>query len=139
MQSAWNPWVISLAKLTQILKPEIKQEDWVKYYSYFLCYVDDILYIHHYADSMLEWLHESLPFKLGYGKPDMYLCLKLHKTRLHNVVWTWALSPAKYVQEAERNCSVHLPSNYGGKYSMPKKQNIYLRWIMIQSWIPVQS
>ena len=36
------------------LKLEIKAEDGVKYYSYLLCYIDVILYIHHNADSMLE-------------------------------------------------------------------------------------
>ena len=36
------------------LKPEIRPDDGVKYYSYLLCCVDDILCIHHNADSMLE-------------------------------------------------------------------------------------
>ena len=36
------------------LKPEIRLEDGVKYYSDILCYVDDILCIHHSADSVLE-------------------------------------------------------------------------------------
>ena len=36
------------------LKPETRPEDGVKYYSYILCYVDDILCIHHNADSVLE-------------------------------------------------------------------------------------
>ena len=31
------------------------------------------------------------------------------------------MSPIKYVHEAVRNCAVHLLSNYGGKYKMPKK------------------
>ena len=58
---------------------------------------------------MLEWLHKkSFPLKLGFGDPDMYLGVKLHKTRLHNGVWKWAMSPAKYVKEAVRNCIEHL-------------------------------
>ena len=36
-------------------------------------------------------------------------------------MWAWAMSPAKYVHEAVRNCTVHLSTNYGGKYRMPKK------------------
>ena len=103
------------------LKPEIRPEDGVKYYSYLLCYVDDILCIHHNADSMLEGLHKSFLLQLGFGKPDMYLGAKLHKTRLHNGVWAWAMSPTMYVHEAVRNCTVHLLSNYGGKYKMPKE------------------
>ena len=31
------------------------------------------------------------------------------------------MSPAKYVHEAVRNCMVHLSTNFGGKYRMPKK------------------
>ena len=31
------------------------------------------------------------------------------------------MKPAKYIQEAVRNCTAHLSSNYGGKYRMPKK------------------
>ena len=40
------------------LVPEIRPKDGVKYYSYLLCYVDDILCIHHNANAMLEWLHK---------------------------------------------------------------------------------
>ena len=61
------------------------------------------------------------PLKLGFGNPDMYLGAKMHKTRLHNGVCAWAMSPAKYVKEAVRNCMEHLLSNYGGVYRMPKK------------------
>ena len=103
------------------LKPEIRPEDWVKYYSHLLCYVDDILCIHHHADSMLDQLHKSFLLKPGVGNPDMYLSAKLCKTRLHNWVWTWAMSPVEYVQEAVRNCEVILSSNYGGQFRMPKK------------------
>ena len=70
---------------------------------------------------MLEWLHKSFLLKLGFGNPDMYLSAKLYKTRLHNGVWAWAMSPTKYVHEAVRNCRVHLLTNYGGKYRMPMK------------------
>ena len=58
---------------------------------------------------------------MGFGKPDLYLGAKLHKTRLHNGVWAWAMRTAKFVHEAVRNCQVHLLSNYGGKYKMPKR------------------
>ena len=70
---------------------------------------------------MLEWLCKPFPLKLGFGNPDMYLCEKLCKTRSHNGVWAWTMSPTKYVIEAVRNSIVHLRSNYGGKYRMPKK------------------
>ena len=45
------------------LKSEIRPEVGVKYYSYLLCHVDEISCIHHNADSMLEWLHESFLLK----------------------------------------------------------------------------
>ena len=103
------------------LKPEIRLEDGVKYYSYLLYYVDDILCINHNVDTVQEWLHKSIPFKPGFDKPDIYLNAALFKTRLHNGVWAWAMSPTKYVREAVRNCTVHLSSNYVGKCGMPKK------------------
>ena len=90
---------MSNVRLTQIygLKPEIRPEDGVKYYSYLLCYVDDMLCIHHNADAVLEQLHKSFSLKLGVGNPDIYLGAKLCKTRLHDGIWAWAISPAKYV------------------------------------------
>ena len=36
------------------LKLEIRPEDGVQYYSYLLCYVDGILYIHHNTDTFLQ-------------------------------------------------------------------------------------
>ena len=63
-----------------------KNQNGVKYYLYLLCYVDDILCIHHNADSMLELSDKSFPLKLRFGNPDMNLGAKLHKTRLHNGV-----------------------------------------------------
>ena len=69
-----------------LLKSEIRPGDGVEYYSYLLCYVDDILCIHLNADAMLEWLHKSFPFKQGFGKKYMYLGAKLCKTIVHNGV-----------------------------------------------------
>ena len=31
------------------------------------------------------------------------------------------MSPVTYVQEAVRNCKVHLAANYGGRFRLPKK------------------
>ena len=52
-------------------KPEIRPENGVQNYSYHLCYVDGILYIHHNTDTVSQQLHKSFPLKLGLGKPDM--------------------------------------------------------------------
>ena len=54
-------------------KPEVRPEDRLKYYFYILFYIDDILYIYHNADTMLECLHRSFPLKPGFGNPDLYL------------------------------------------------------------------
>ena len=56
----------------------------------------------------------------------MYLGSKLHKTRLHNGVWAWVMSPVKYIQDAVRNCTVHLVANYGGIFRLSKKaENLF--------------
>ena len=119
------------ADLVPWLKLEIKSEDEVQYFSYILCDLDDILCIHHNADAVLQLLHKSFTLKLGFGNPDMYLGIKLCKTRLHNGVWVWAMSTIKYIQEAVRKCIVHLSSNYGGKYRMPKKAENPFKMVMI--------
>ena len=68
------------------LKLEIRLEDGVQCYCCLFCYMDDILCIHHNADAVLEWLHKSFPLRPGFGNPDMYRGVKLHKTRLHKRV-----------------------------------------------------
>ena len=42
------------ANLDLWLKSEIRPEDGVQYYSYLLCYIDEILCIHHNEDAVLE-------------------------------------------------------------------------------------
>ena len=37
-----------------------------------------------------------------------------------NGVWCWSMIPAKYVQEAIRNCETHMKERCGGKYSIVK-------------------
>ena len=69
-----------------LLKPEIRPEDGVQNYSSLLCYVDDILCIHHNANDVFWWLHYFFPLKPRFCIQDMYLDVKLHKTRLNNVV-----------------------------------------------------
>ena len=51
----------------------------------------------------------------------MFLGAKVCLTRLHDEVWTWAISPVKYVQEAVRNCTIHLAANCGGIFKLLKK------------------
>ena len=104
------------------LKPETRPDDGVRYYSYILCYVDDILCIHHDAMKVLGRINKYLPLKSeSVGDPDIYLGAKLRQTQLPNGVWAWALSPSIYVNQAVKNCETHLKDNYDGKYSLPRK------------------
>ena len=104
------------------LKAEIRPSDSVKYYSYILCYVDDILVIHHDSLSVLNQINEYLPLKpTSVGDPDIYLGAKMRYTQLANGVWAWSLSPSKYVAQAVANCIVHLTNNFDGQYTLPAK------------------
>jgi hypothetical protein len=70
------------------LKAETRPCDNIRYYSYILCYVDDILVLHHDAMSVLTRINSSLPLKpTSVGDPDIYLGAKLKKTQLANGVW----------------------------------------------------
>ena len=44
-------------------KAEYKPEDKLEYYSYILCYVNDILCIHHDPDDVLNKLNGYMPLK----------------------------------------------------------------------------
>ena len=64
------------------LKEETRPTDNLRYYSYILCYVDDILVINHdpmsHAMSILNRINEYLPLKPNsVGDPDIYLGAKL--------------------------------------------------------------
>ena len=88
------------------LKEETRPNDNLRYYSYILCYVDDILVINHDSISVLNRINEYLPLKpTSVGDPDIYLGAKLRYVRLPNGVYAWALSPSKYVSQAVANCT----------------------------------
>jgi len=92
------------------------------YYAYILCYVDDILCIHHDAMSVLRQINDYMKLKpSSIGDPDIYLGTKLRQIKLDNGIWAWAMSPSKYVQQAVANCRDHLKANYGGRYSLRKR------------------
>ena len=55
------------ADLDLWLKSDVRQEEGVQYFSYLLCYVDDILCIHQSADAMPEWFYKSFLLKVGFG------------------------------------------------------------------------
>jgi hypothetical protein len=117
------------------LKAVTRPEDNVRHYAFSLCYVDDILCIHHSPTSVMNEINGYLPLKSSsVGDPDIYLgATKLKLTQLPNGVMAWGLSPSKYVIQAVKNCQLHLTDNVqavkncqlhltdklNGKYSIP--------------------
>ena len=62
------------------LKAMTRPDNGTRYYTYILCYVDDILCIHHDAMSVLSKINEYLPLKPdSIGDPDIYLGAKLQQ------------------------------------------------------------
>ena len=67
------------------MKPEYKLEDKLGYYSYTLCYVDDILCIHHDPDNVWNKLNDYVLLKPGtFGSFDMYLDMIIKFMQLQN-------------------------------------------------------
>ena len=92
-----------------------------EYYSYILCYVDDIMVIHEDARPVLDRIDKFMKLKASsIGDPDIYLGAKLRTVCLENDVLAWSVSPSKYVQEAVRNCQSYCKENF------PKDSNFHL-------------
>ena len=91
------------------------------YYAYILCYVDDLLVVHHNPRCIMAKINGFLPLKPdSVGPPEMYLGAKLKKKTIEDGTLVWALSPAKYVKQAVKNVETHLKSNLEGRYVLPK-------------------
>jgi hypothetical protein len=77
-------------------KAETRPTDNFRYYAYILCYVDDILCMHHDPMTILDRINGYMPLKpSSVGDPDIYLGAKLKQTPLPNSVWAWGLSPSQ--------------------------------------------
>jgi hypothetical protein len=77
-------------------KAETRPTDNFRYYAYILCYVDDILIMHHNPMTILDQINGYMPLKPSLeGDPDIDLGAKLKQTHLPNGVWAWGLSPSK--------------------------------------------
>ena len=64
-----------------------RPSDGSEYYTYILLYVNDILCIHHDAESVLTKVDKYFKLKLdSIGEPDMYLVTKLRLMKLENDV-----------------------------------------------------
>jgi hypothetical protein len=94
----------------------------VRYYSYILCYVDDLLVVHHNPKVIMDKINSFLPLKPdSVGPPEMYLGAKLKKKTFEDGTSAWGLSPSKYVKQAVRNVETYLKKNLDGRYKLPKR------------------
>ena len=78
------------------MKSEVKPNG-DRYWSHILCYMDNVLVVHH--DTMKILMRVDKYFKLKpalIGDPDMYLGAKLRRVRQPNGVEAWTISPSKY-------------------------------------------
>ena len=103
-------------------KAQTNPTDNTRYYAYILCYVDDILVIHHDPMTVLTEIHGYMPLKDPHNcDPDIYLGAKLKETRLPNGIWAWGMSPSKYVNQAVRNTETQLLEEFNGRFRLPTK------------------
>ena len=73
------------------------------------------MWISFYVSTTIDVVYSFL-LKQEYGEPDMYLCVKINKTRLHYGGWAWAIIPTKYVCEIVRNHEAYLRVKYSSRY-----------------------
>ena len=91
------------------MKSTVRPDYGFNHYTYVLIYVDDVMVIHHDAESVLRRIDKYFKLKpSSIGDPDIYLGSKLNKIRLENGVWSWANSPAIYVKESVANVENYL-------------------------------
>jgi hypothetical protein len=101
---------------------ETRPADNFRYYAYILCYVNNILCLHHNPISVLNSINGYMPLKPSLvGDPDIYLGAKLKMTRLENGIWAWGLSPSKYVGQAVKNCAKHLTDKLNNCFCLPQR------------------
>ena len=94
------------------------------YYSYILCYVDDLLVLHHDPKKVMDRINKHLPLKPdSVGPPTFYLGAKLKKHTFKSGRQAWGLSASKYVQEAVKNCQAYVSSNLPDYFLVKKAEN----------------
>ena len=109
-------------------KPCLEDRDlWLKsqnqygidYYSYILCFVDDIMVVQHDARPILDRMDKFMKLKeISVGDPEIYLGAKLKKVQMDNDIWCQSISPSNYVQEAVPNCKNYLKENFSDEYEL---------------------
>ena len=105
-------------------KAETWPTDNFGYYAYNLCYLDDILCMHHDPMTILDQINGYMSLKpSSVGDPDIYLGAKLRQTHLPNGVWAWGLSPSKCITQAVKNCQTHLTKKLHDRYRLPPRSD----------------
>ena len=100
------------------MKPIVRPSLGSEYYAYILLYVDDILCIHHYFESVLTKVDKYFKLKPdSIREPDMYLGDNVRPMKLENGVWYWDLSPSQYVQESYWNVQKYV-NNICGRWKL---------------------
>jgi hypothetical protein len=103
-------------------KAETRPADNFRYFAYILCYVDNILCVHHDPMSVLDLINGYMPLKPSLvGDPDIYLGAKLKMTQLENRIWAWRLSFSKYVAQAVKNCAKHLTDKLNNRFRLHQR------------------
>ena len=91
------------------MNPMVGPEYGFDYYAYVIIYVDNVMAIHHDAESLLWQIDKYLNLKpSSIGDPDIYLVDRLKNMRPENRVWSWANSPSTYVNESVANAENYL-------------------------------
>jgi hypothetical protein len=116
-------------------KAETRPADNFRYYAYILCYVDNILCVHHNPLSVLNLINGYMPLKPSLvGDPDIYLGAKLKMTQLENGIWAWGLSPSKYVTQAVKNCAKHLTNKLNNRFRLPQWADNPFPYTIVLNW-----
>ena len=109
-------WSSCLADQDLWMKAEVRPDDGFRYYAYALLYVDDILVIHHNAETCLNELDRFFKMKAdSIGDPDFYLGAKLKPLVLPNGVTAWGMSSSKYIQAAVKIVKDHHAKMFPGR------------------------
>ena len=102
-------------------KSQTRPSDRHEYYAYTLCYVDDILVVHHDGMEALKGIDKFFKMKKGsVGDPDYYLGTKLRMMKLVNGVKAWGMSSSKYALAVVANVVTHIDSKEQG-HMLPKR------------------
>jgi hypothetical protein len=113
-------WKPCLANRDLWMKEETRPDDGVKYWTYILTCVNNILCVHHDPGTSLSRIDKYFKMKPGsIMEPTFYLGAKLKKTVMPNVVVDWGMSSSNYVQAAVQNVQEYLKEN--GDRKLKKK------------------